>query len=363
MTLSLPAGVGLIGAGDFGEFCAGAYEGLDEVRLVAVADVDHARARAVAPRGAAVYADYRELLADPAVDVVAVNTPPHLHAQLAREAAEAGKHVFVEKPLATSLEDARAVIAAAERAGVQVSVDFVLRHHPLHRLAAAVIHSRALGPFRHWALENLATDEGLGPDHWFWDPERSGGIHVEHGVHFFDLCNFLVGQVPTVVCGGKQKRPDGRVDRVSALVQYGDEVTATFYHAFNQIRRFERTTLRLNCERGEMVIDGWIPTELWLCGWVDESGLATLRTLFDGRVHVVERLEGEASLFEHGGRTETLTAVVEAEFSVPDRQGAYRRAIQAGMRDLVRAVHEGRAPAVTAEDGLRSLEVALAASP
>jgi predicted dehydrogenase len=363
VALSLPAGVGLIGAGGFGSFCAEAYEGLDEVRLVAVADVDVERARAVAPRGAMVYADYRELLADSKVDVVAVNTPPHLHAEMAREAAEAGKHVFVEKPLATSLEGARAVIEAAERAGVQVSVDFVLRHHPLHQLAAAVIHSGALGPFRHWALENLATDEGLGPGHWFWDPGRSGGIHVEHGVHFFDLCNFLVGQAPTVVCGGKQKRPDGRVDRVSALAQYGDEVTASFYHAFNQIRRFERTTVRLNCERGKMVIDGWIPTELWLWGWVDESGLAILSTLFNGDVHVVERLEGEAGLFEHGGRTDALTAVVEAELSMPDRQGAYRRAIQAGMRDLVMAVREGRAPIVTAQAGLRSLEVALAASP
>jgi predicted dehydrogenase len=360
-----PAGVGLIGVGGFGAFCAAAYRAMDEVRLVAVADVDVARARAAAPDGAAVYADDRELLADPRVDVVAVNTPPFLHARMARAAAEAGKHVFVEKPLATSLDDARDVIAAAKRAGVQMSVDFVLRHHPLHRRAADVVHSGALGPLRHWALENFATDAGLDPGHWFWDPVLSGGIHVEHGVHFFDLCNVLVGREPTAVWGGQQQRPDGRVDRVSALVQYGDEVTATFYHAFNQIRRFERTTLRLTCERGQIVLQGWIPTELRLRGWVDAQGLAALRSCFESEraVRVVERLAGAAGDFEHGGRRDRLTVVVEAEARVPDRQGAYRRAIQAGMRDLVAAIREGRAPAVTAEDGLRSLTIALAATP
>ncbi len=360
--MSRAMGLGLVGVGGFGAFCIGAYEAMEQVAVVALADVDDARARKAAPPGARVYADYAQLLADPAVEVVAINTPPHLHGPMARRAAEAGKHVFVEKPLATSREAAEAAIAAARRAGVCLSVNFVLRQHPLHRLAAEVIHSEALGAFHHGSLENFAADDDLLPGHWFWDPEISGGIHVEHGVHFFDLCNHLVGAAPTEVTGSAQQRPDGRPDRVSATVRYGDRVLATFYHSFNQIRRFEETTIRLRCTRGHVVIEGWIPTALTLRGWVTEAELESLRRILRSELHIVERFQGGNGTFAHGGTTDRLAASVAARVEAPDRQGEYRRAIQAGMRDLVDAIREGRSPEVTAEDGLLSLRIALAAS-
>lgn len=67
---------------------------------------------------------------------------------MARQAAEVGKHIFVEKPLATSMEEAVAAMEAARAAGVQLGIDYVLRHHPLHRLAAEVIRSGALDEFQ-----------------------------------------------------------------------------------------------------------------------------------------------------------------------------------------------------------------------
>jgi len=360
--MSAPLGLGLVGTGGFGAFCLEAYGEMPEVAVVAVADVDLARARAVAPAGARVYGDYGQLLADAAVQIVAICTPPYLHGTMARQAAEAGKHIFVEKPLATSLEEAVAAVQAARDAGLQLSVDYVLRHHPLHLLAAKVVRSGALGPLQHFSLENFAADDKLLPDHWFWDQARSGGIHVEHGVHFFDLCNHLVGGAPDEVTGCVQRRPDGRVDRASATVRYGDRVLATFYHSFNQIGRFERTIIRLNCSRGHMVIEGWIPTELTLWGVVNEEGLATLRSLFGDRLRIGERFEGAARVVHHGGVTEEITAVVEAQASAPDRQLEYKRAIQAGMRDLVAAIREKRQPRVSPDDALLSLAVALAAN-
>ena len=357
-----PLGLGLVGAGGFGAFCLAAYAEMNEVSVVAVADTDLARAQAAAPPEASVYGTYRALLADPAVRIVAINTPPFLHGSMAHQAAKAGKHIFVEKPLATSSEEASAAVYAARAAGVQLSVDYVLRHHPLHRLAAEIVHSGALGTFQHWSLENFAADDNLLPDHWFWDHAQSGGIHVEHGVHFFDLCNHLAGAAPDAVSGWAQRRPDGRLDRVGATVRYGERVQANFYHSFNQIGRVEQTTIRLNCSRGHMVIEGWIPTHLTLWGLADEAGLATLQSLLGDRLMIRERFQGAAATIHHGGVTDQLAAAVKAELNTPERQLEYKRAIQAGMRDLVAAIRERRPPEVGADDALLSLGVALAAS-
>jgi predicted dehydrogenase len=357
-----PLGLGLVGAGGFGEFCLGAYGEMVEVRVVAVTDIDAERARAVAPATAQVHRSFDDLLADPAVQIVAIATPPYLHGAMARRAAGAGKHVFVEKPLALSLEEAEAAVEAAREAGVVLGIDYVLRHHPLHRLALRVIHSGALGEFQHWSLENFAADDSLVPGHWFWDPAKSGGIHVEHGVHFFDLCNTLAGEQPTEVSGCAQQRPDGRVDRVSAVVRYGQGVLATFYHSFNQIGRYERTTIRLACSRGHVTLVGWIPTELSLSAVVDEAGLSALRGLFEDRLSISQAFHGAETTVQHGGATDEVVAVVEASACAPDRQVEYKRAVQAGMRDLVGSVIDGTPPEVTAADGVLSLAVALAAS-
>src|SRR5690606_4209274 len=115
-------GVALIGAGVFGERHAQAYSRHHAVEFVAVCDLNEERARAVAEHYGAHYAtgDYRALLADPAVRAVSIALPDHLHREVAVAAAEAGKDILVEKPLATTVEDAEAIVAAAERAGVKL---------------------------------------------------------------------------------------------------------------------------------------------------------------------------------------------------------------------------------------------------
>ena len=356
-----PLHIGMIGAGGFGAFCLRAFAAMDEVRVVAVADVEVERARAVAPEGARVYGDYRELLQDEAVDIVAINTPPFLHGRMVQEAAALGKHVFVEKPLATSMDEARAAAQAVQEAGVRLGINYVLRRHPLHRLAAELIRGQVFGPLQHFSLENLATDEVLLPGHWFWDKVRSGGIHVEHGVHFFDLCNQVAGGPPDSVTGWELSRSDGRADRVGATLTYGQGLVANFYHSFNRIRRLEETTIRLHCARGILVVEGWIPTRLSLAGLVDEAGLGLLQRLLGDGLQVEERFTGAEGEFSHGGVAERLAAAVRAEASAPERQLEYQRAIQAGMRDLVQAIKEGREPEVGLDDAMQSLAVALAA--
>ncbi len=243
--MSRTLGIGLAGAGRFGAFCVEAFRDLPGARVVAVMDTDRSRAggcraarrdgprrlRAPACRPGRRHRPYRHAAIPPRAD-----GPP---------GGRGGKHVFVEKPLATTMDEALAAVDAATASGVQLSIDYVLRHHPLHRLAIDLTRSDALGGLQHFALENFASSEALPADHWFWDPARSGGIHVEHGVHFFDLCLALVGKEPDAVSGTAQRRSDGRTDRVAALLRFGDQTTATFFHAFNRTSVTERTTIRL----------------------------------------------------------------------------------------------------------------------
>jgi predicted dehydrogenase len=286
------------------------------------------------------------------VDIVHIGTPPYLHGPMARQAAERGKHVFVEKPFATTLTDAHAAVDAARLAGVQLSIDYVLRHHPIHRMTIALSRSNALGRLQHFALENFASAANLPPEHWFWDPGQSGGIHVEHGVHFLDLAIALAGREPDVVSGTSQVRSDGRIDRVGALSRFGDAMTATFYHSFTPAEATERTTIRLAFERGHATIDGWIPTVLRFEGTVEADSLPTLTTLVGEPLSAVDA--GVAA----GTRNVLVSATVERL----DRQNEYRLAIRSGMKELVAAIRDGAPLTVTPEDGVRSLRMAIMAT-
>jgi predicted dehydrogenase len=179
----------------------------------------------------------------------------------------------------------------------------------------------------------------------------SGGIHVEHGVHFFDLCLAFAGRDADEVSGAAARRADGRVDRVSALVRFGDELIASFHHAFNRTGDGERTTIRLAFDRGHATLHGWIPTRLDVESTVRREDLDRVRGLFGQGL----RLPEPSSV---GRRDVALVAVAER----PDRQDEYRRAILAGMANLVAAITRNEKLAVTAEDGLRSLEIAVRAT-
>lgn len=140
-------GFGVIGAGLFGENHARVYSRLPGVELVAVCDQNEGRAREVAARyGArAHHADYARLLADPEIRAVSIATPDFAHAEIALAAAQAGKHILCEKPLATSVEEARAIVAAADRAGVKLMVDFHNRVNPPFVAARDSVRDGAIG--------------------------------------------------------------------------------------------------------------------------------------------------------------------------------------------------------------------------
>ncbi len=163
--------------------------------VAAVADVDAQRLNTVAddfqiPRRCT---DARELFEDPEVDAIAVCVPAIAHAELALAALAAGKHVFVEKPLALQLSDGERMVAAAKTSGKITTIGFNLRCHRLVRRAREVIASGALGP-----INQVITVLGSGMRYvpkmpaWCRMAETGGGALFEVGVHHIDLCSFLL---------------------------------------------------------------------------------------------------------------------------------------------------------------------------
>jgi predicted dehydrogenase len=343
---------------------------LPGLRPLAVADRDRARADALAAVHRIEACDPERLLADQRVSVVAVATPPADHAAIVLAALRDGRHVFCEKPLATRLEDATEVLAATAGAGApRLTVDYVLRRNPLYALLGR-LRQALLGPPRRFALENLASDERLGPDHWFWDREVSGGIAVEHGVHFFDACAWLLGSQPERVQALEAARPDGRVDTLLASASHPGGATASYAHRFARPDRAESVWTTLDWgEAADGRLYGWIPVELELDARTDGAGLAAVQALTTDqqaalavpgyRPSGAERITLELTSRAQPGRWDLrLRATLGGQAAKPR---VYRESVRAGLADLLAAVAGGTQPAVTPVDAWTSLATALAA--
>ena len=273
-------GVGVLGAGRFAEFVLAAAATVPELQIVAVADPDAARARLLADRyDARAVVDTAALLADEAVQAVLVAAPPSTHAAAVRQALAADRHVFCEKPVALTEADAEAVrdaVAAGDRTFV---IDHVLRYNPVLAALRRLQADGLLGPVQRFAFENDAADEDLPPAHWFWDDAVSGGILLEHGVHFFDAAAMLIATGARRVQAIASARPDGRTDRVVCTVAHDGGALATHAHAFTHAHRAERQLMRLDFGLAEARVHGWIPVRADIDAWVDDRGAAGFAAL------------------------------------------------------------------------------------
>lgn len=145
--------------------------------------------------------DWRTLIARDDIGVVDVSTPGDSHAEIAIAAAEAGKHVYCEKPLANTLDEARAMVAAVEKAGVVNFVNFNYRRVPAVQFARQLIDQGYVGDIRHWRavyLQDWIVDPQF-PLVWRLQKELTGsGALGDIGAHIIDLARFLVGDISEV---------------------------------------------------------------------------------------------------------------------------------------------------------------------
>jgi myo-inositol 2-dehydrogenase / D-chiro-inositol 1-dehydrogenase len=178
--------VGLIGAGKIGRFHARTLVAeIPKLKLKAVADADAAAAHALAEEVGVEATHVDGLLST--VDAVLITTPPDTHAELIRKAASAGKHVFCEKPLATTVVDARAALEAAESAGVLLQIGYNRRFDARFRdVRDAVAQGRIGTP---WLLRISSRDPTPPPAAYL---EHSGGLFLDTTSHDLDLARFVL---------------------------------------------------------------------------------------------------------------------------------------------------------------------------
>jgi predicted dehydrogenase len=195
---------GFVGAGEVGVESAAAVRDARSASLVAVFDVDHGLATDLADRfGGRVTASLDDLLADPAVDVVYVCLPHHLHRETAVRAATAGKHVFVEKPMGVTVADAQTIVNACEAFGVACGVPFVAREAAAYSAARDLVASGAIGdatgfhityrsdkPASYWTGGWSGRAAGDWRMHW---STAGGGVLIMNAIHDLDAVLWITG--------------------------------------------------------------------------------------------------------------------------------------------------------------------------
>ncbi|PZQ95908.1 MAG: myo-inositol 2-dehydrogenase [Cereibacter sphaeroides] len=233
-------GVGLIGTGFMGKAHALAYRNakaimgdLPDVRMELLAEMPEARALEMAAQFgfAKATANWRDLLADPSIQIISITTPNGLHREIALAALAAGKHVWCEKPMALTLEDAKDMAAAAAKAGLATQLGYNYIANPAFTHAVRLVEAGEIGRVVHvrgWADEDYQADPSL---HWTWrakSAEAGLGVLGDIGCHLFSLLTGLVGPLDSVVgeietIHKTRPLPDGKG---SAAVENEDAATA-----------------------------------------------------------------------------------------------------------------------------------------
>jgi predicted dehydrogenase len=185
--------VAILGGGYMGASHAASYMRLDSrVRVKTVASRASERSAAVAASvGAELTTDLGMAIRDPEVDVVDICLPTPLHREAAEAAFAAGKHVLLEKPIALTLQDADAIVSAAECSGRFLMVGLVLRFWPEYVELHRRVEAGELG--RPVAVSTHRLSPPVDWNRWIADPAQSGGVPVDLMVHDFDQMNWLLG--------------------------------------------------------------------------------------------------------------------------------------------------------------------------
>ena len=308
--------LGVVGCGGFGLFALQQFTQVPGVTLAGMAGTHRPASLAAAARfGVENVEDLGDLLRRDDVDVVYVATPPFLHYPQAMAALEAGKHVIVEKPLALTVAQADELVAVARRRDRLLVANLMQRYNPLFDAVRTLVEARVLGEVLHGTFENYASDENLPEGHWFWDREKSGGIFVEHGVHFFDLFAGWLGR-GTVEAAQVGVRPGTNIEEhVHSTVRYDGATLVNFYHGFHQAGRMDRQELRLVFERGEVTLYDWVPTRARIHALLDERQTRDLCDLFPGaRLDVIASYGGKDRACRGRGKEIDAYQIVDLSF-------------------------------------------------
>ena len=311
--------VGVVGAGTMGVMHAAAWTqtGATLVGIYSLRDGPELANR----YGAEVFECYEDLLK--AVDLVDLCVPTDLHPSLTVLAAEAGKHVVCEKPLALSIAEGEAMIAACEQAGVRLFIALVVRFFPQYRAAQQLVAAGQLGTLGVLRLRRAAFQPYKEVDNWFLDEVRSGGMVVDLMIHDFDYARWLAGPVTQVYAqSARAQAPDSLGDYALVTLRFASGAMALIEGAWANPPGVFRTSFDLAGSEG-------------LIEWSSDD-TATVRTF----------LQPSASQAAAVGLP--LAPLPEDPYTTQ-------------IKHVYRALMTGEPFAVTPQDSLEALRIALAA--
>jgi len=319
-------GIALIGCGAVAEkMHLPEYAQCKEAQMVACVDIVKEKAEHLAEvvGGAQVFTDYQDALALDEVQAVDICLPNYLHAPVAIAAAEAGKHVLCEKPMAVSLADAQAMIEVAERAGMTLMIRQSTRFAPPYSKVKQIVDAGVLGRINTMRGTHChAGPEFWTPNYpWFFDKAQSGGgASLDMGIHICDFMLWLADKRVEEVTGfvGTLEKNIEVDDNIMGLMRFEDGTFASFQASWS-VKPMGDSSLTIHGEKG------------------------VLRLRSDPEHPITLELQTE----------EGFPDVQYPKVSVPGPWGT-------ACGHFVECVAQGKRPLVTGEDGKRALEVILA---
>jgi len=251
-------GIGLIGAGNFATgTLIPALKRSAGVDLIGICSAGGLTAASAAKRHGFAFctSDFEELLADKRIDAVLIATRHDMHAQMAAQAARAGKHVFVEKPLALTKEQLAEVISAQQESGKIIMPGYNRRFSPLS-VAMRDHFSGHAGPIEVICRVNAGT---LGRDSWYQDSEEGGWRIVSEGCHFVDLIQYICGvpvsEVFAYRVGGNV--PGMQNDNCIISLTMTDGSLGTIIYVANGDPSYEKERIEVFGQGRTAVIENW----------------------------------------------------------------------------------------------------------
>lgn len=322
-------GFGIVSGGMIGKVHAEAINAIPGAAVVAVWSRDETRGQDLAAKyGATSYTDYAQFLAHPGLDIVNVCSPSGLHLDHGRAAAEAGKHVLVEKPIEINLARADALIEACDKAGVKLGVIFQSRFLPLVQQMKAAIEAGKLGRL---ILGDAYVKWYRAPEYYAdsWHGTMAldgGGALINQAIHTIDLLRWMMGPVESAFAMKKALRYpqiEGE-DTLIGNLQFANGALGAVVATTSVKPGFKRR-LEISGERGTIILDG-DAISVW-------------------------DIEGESSA---QGAAEQITDGSSNPAAISTE--GHRLQIE----DMLHAVIENREPIINGHEGRKSLEVVAA---
>jgi len=215
--------IGIIGGGFMGKMHANCYRSLQNVRVVGVCDVQQDRAMEIANlTGARIFTNVDELINNKEIDAISIFLPTHLHKELVIKTAQAKKHMFCEKPLALTVQDAEEMIKETRKEKVKLMIGMVLRFWPEYIEFKRIVDSKIYGKLTTLTCTRLSSRPVFGWDKWYFDPKQSGGAALDLHIHDTDYIYYLLGKPKSVY--SLRKRTNKNLEYIYTNYKYKDTV-------------------------------------------------------------------------------------------------------------------------------------------